>query len=72
MDEVDCPVIGFLAVMSISVGIVFVGLGLFFILTFFHILNFCSNTITVSRTVKNEIVDKITIGRLSTIFRLYF
>merc|ERR1719233_2016459 len=57
LDEVDCPVIGFLAVMSISLCIVFVGAGFFLISSYFRILNFRSNNKTLSRTGTNIAVE---------------
>ena len=70
MDEKDCFEIRILESMLIALGIVLVGVGLFLMLRYSHILDIHCTNITMSGTVSNikdDIVDNITIGRLSNI-----
>ena len=70
VDEEDCFEIRILESMLIALGIVLVGVGLFQMLRFCHMLDIQCTNITMSKTVANiqdDIIDNITIGRLSNI-----
>ena len=70
VDEKDCFEIRILESMLIALGIVLVGVGLFLMLHYSHVLVIHCTNITMSGTVANiqdDIIDNITIGRLSNI-----
>ena len=73
VDEADCTVISFLAVLSITLGIVLMGVVLFLVLSYSGIMDIPNNNMEVSRTgteisVEDEIIDQITLGTLSNSF----
>ena len=72
MDEKNCQEIGFLRSLLITLSIVLLGVGLFLILRYSHIMDIHCTSITmpmsVNKNTKDDIKDNITLGRLSNIF----
>ena len=70
-DEKDCPEIDIVGSIFITIGIVLVGMGLFLILRYSHMMDIHRTNITMSRTKNidenDAIIDYITLGRLSNI-----
>ena len=72
-DESDCQALQFWAVILITLGIVLVGVGIFFVLRYFHIIDLHSTDIIVEdrthRGEKEELIEQIiTQGKLSSNF----
>ena len=68
VDEIECPLeLGFIPMMFITIGIVGLGVMLFLVFRYFHIMDMQSTDIVVTmagtnNTMEEQIIDKITIG----------